>query len=67
MIVANTNYLETLELIDSLKSNIKTIEKNIYNQIPQRITDEFDASKINFINWVEEIEITLIDYINLEK
>jgi hypothetical protein len=63
----NTNYLETLEKIDMLKECIEGIEKNIYDQIPQGVTDKFDQTKIPFINWVEEIEFNLLNYIYLEK
>jgi hypothetical protein len=62
MIVANTNYTDTLLKIEELKSLIIELEKNIYNQIPQGITKEFDESKKDFLNWIEEIEFTLIEF-----
>jgi hypothetical protein len=55
-----------LEKIWVSKINIQYIEKNIYSQISQKIKNEFDSSKSIFLNWIEEIEITLINY-NLDK
>ena len=66
MKTASTNYLDTLDKIELLKINIQDIEKNIYSQIPQEITNKFDNSKSLFLNWIEEIEIALLDY-NLDK
>ncbi len=66
MKTASINYLDTLDKIELLKINIQDIEKNIYSQIPQEITNKFDNSKSLFLNWIEEIEIALLDY-NLDK
>jgi hypothetical protein len=66
MKTTSTNYLDTLEKIWVSKINIQYIEKNIYSQISQKIKNEFDSSKSIFLNWIEEIEITLINY-NLDK
>lgn len=60
----NKGYLDTLEKISLLKSSIQEIDDNIYSQIPQGIVNEFDKSKDVFLNWVEEIEINLIEYIS---
>ncbi len=67
MITTNTDYLDTLEKIDALKKTIQDIDNNIYSQIPQGIVNEFDKSKDIFLNWIEEIEITLIEYISVEN
>lgn len=62
MIVANTNYKNSLLKIEQLKTLILDFEKEIFNQIPQRITNQFDSSKLSFFNSLEEIEITLTEF-----
>lgn len=62
MIIANTNYTSTLLKIEQLKNLILEFEKDIYNQIPQEITNQFDNSKLRFLNSLEEIEIALTEF-----
>jgi hypothetical protein len=62
MIIANTNYNDTLMKLEKLKCLIDEVEDDIENQIPQGITNEFSKSKSLLLNWVEEIEVTLIEY-----
>lgn len=64
MKIEDKNYLDTLDQIELLKIIIQDFEKSIYCQIPQGITEGFDASKLSFLNWIEEIEITLIEYLS---
>lgn len=59
----NPNYTETLLQIDELKSSIEKIENNLSMQIPQGLHKKFTATKNNFLNWIEEIECTIQDYI----
>jgi hypothetical protein len=58
----NFNYLETLKLLDSLRNQLERIEKNLHFQIPQGLLHKYDESKDDFLNWVEEIEVLLIEY-----
>jgi hypothetical protein len=67
MNVRNLGYLDTLEKIDVLKKTIRDIDGNIYSQIPQGIVNEFDKSKDILLNWIEEIEITLTEYISVKN
>jgi hypothetical protein len=67
MIVANTDYTSSLLKIEQLKTLILELEENIYDQIPQGITNEFDSSKLIFLNSLEEMEITLIEFGNNEN
>lgn len=60
---SNPNYVDTLLQIDELRFSIERIEKNLSNQIPQGLNDKFVSSKNALMNWVEEIEFTLTDYI----
>lgn len=62
MIVANTNYTSSLLKIEQLKTLILDLEDNIYNQIPQEITNQFDNTKLRFLNSLEEIEIALTEF-----
>ena len=67
MIVANTNYLNSLLKIEQLKTLILELEENIYNQIPQEITNQFENSKLRFLNSIDEIEMTLTEFNNREN
>ncbi len=67
MIVANTDYTSSLLKIEQIRILILELEENIYDQIPQGITDEFDDSKSSFLNSLEEMEITLIEFKNNEN
>ncbi len=67
MIVANTNYTNSLLKIEQLKTLILEFEQEIYNQIPQGITKQFDDAKFRFLNSLEEIEVTLIEFKNNEN
>ncbi len=67
MIIANTNYNDTLFKIEQLKSSIIVVQRSIENQIPQGITSKFEKTKSEFMNWVEEIEITLNEFKNTEN
>lgn len=58
------NYSETSLQIEELISLVEKLEKNILFQIPQGITNEFIATKNEFLNWVDEIEFTIEDYQN---
>ncbi len=62
MIVANTNYTKSLLKVEQLKKLILEFEKDIYNQIPQEITNQFDNSKLRFLNSLEEIEVILAEF-----
>jgi hypothetical protein len=62
MIIANTNYNDTLMRLEQLKCLIEEVEDSIENQIPQGITNEFAKSKSLLVNWIEEIEVTLMEY-----
>ena len=64
MITAEINYNNTLIKIEELKHSLNEVQKSIENQIPQGITDNFEKSKLNLLNWVDEIDITLNDFIN---
>jgi len=64
MIVADTNYTSSLLKIEQLKKLILEFEKDIYNQIPQEITNQFDNYKLKFLNSLEEIEVTLTEFKN---
>ncbi|MEA5405089.1 hypothetical protein VB776_19295 [Arcicella sp. DC2W] len=61
MITSTTNYTDTLDKIEKLKLSIKEVETNIYSQIPQGITNEFDKSKLSLLNWLEEMEVMLME------
>ncbi len=63
MVVANTNYTDSLLKIEQIKTLILEFQQNIYNQIPNGITDNFDISKSELFNNLEEIEFTLIEFI----
>ncbi|HQG38164.1 MAG TPA: hypothetical protein PLK15_03470 [Chitinophagales bacterium] len=67
MIIANTNYTNTLQKIEQLKLSINNVQKNIENQIPQELTIEFEKSKLAFLNWVDEVEVTLNEFKNKEN
>ncbi len=67
MIVANTDYTSSLLKIEQIRILILELEESVYNQIPQGITDEFDNSKSSFLNSLEEMEITLIEFGNNEN
>ena len=47
-----------------IKVLIIEFEQELYNQIPQGITNQFDNSKLKFLNCLEEIEITLTEFKN---
>lgn len=64
MTVANTNYTNSLLKIEKIKVLIMEFEQEIYNQIPQGITNQFDNSKLKFLNCLEEVEITLTEFKN---
>ncbi len=64
MIVANTNYKNSLCIIEQITTLISEFEQEIYNQIPAGITDQFDNAKSRFLNSLEEIEITLTEFEN---
>lgn len=61
MTTSTTNYTDTLDKIEKLKLSIKEVETNIYDQIPQGITNEFDKSKLSLLNWMEEMEGMLME------
>lgn len=61
MTTSTTNFTDTFEKIEKLKLSIKEVEANIYSQIPQGITNEFDKSKLSLLNWVEEMEVMLME------
>ncbi len=61
MTTSTTNYTDTLDKIEKLKLSIKEVEGNIYSQIPQGITNEFDKSKLRLLNWMEEMEVMLME------
>lgn len=63
MVTADINYSNTLIKIDELKHSLNEVQKSINNQIPQGITDNFDKSKHELLNWIDEIEITLNEFI----
>lgn len=67
MIIANTDYTDTLVKIESLKSIINDIQECIKNQIPQGITNNFDQKKDSFMNWIEETEVMLNQFKNAES
>ena len=67
MIIANTNYTNSLLRIEKLKVLILEFEQDIYNQILQGMANEFDNSKSSFLNSLEEIEITLNEFNNNEN
>ncbi|MEN9448080.1 MAG: hypothetical protein RJA25_1370 [Bacteroidota bacterium] len=67
MITAEINYNNTLIKIEELKHSLNEVQKSIENQIPQGITDNFEKSKLNLLNWVDEIDITLNEFINTEN
>ena len=67
MITAEINYNNTLIKIEELKHSLTEVQKSIENQIPQGITDNFEKSKLNLLNWVDEIDITLNEFINTEN
>lgn len=56
------NYLETILQIEELKFLVEKLEKNLWSQVPQGITDKFSATKNEFLNWIEEVEFTLENY-----
>ena len=62
MITANTNYNDTLMKLEQIKCLTEEVENTIKNQIPQGITNEFAKLKSSLVNWIEEIEVTLIEY-----
>lgn len=64
MVVANTDYNNTLLKIEQIKCLIVELQQDFYAQIPQGITDMFDVSKSELFNNLEEIETTLIEFIN---
>jgi hypothetical protein len=66
MIVANTNYTNSLVKIEELKTLILELEKDIYNQIPQGTMIEYEKSKSNFLNSLQEAEIILTEFNNNE-
>lgn len=66
MIIADTNYTETLFKIEQLKGLICEIQQATHNQIPQGTTKEIDKSAVIFINTLEEVEVYLIEY-DIEK
>lgn len=47
-----------------LKENIENIQKNIEQQVPYVLLEKFKSSKLSFLNWLEEIEVTLTEYEN---
>lgn len=61
MTTLTINFTDTFEKIEKLKLSIKEVEANIYSQIPQGITNEFDKSKLSLLNWVEEMEVMLME------
>ncbi len=67
MTTSTTNYTDTLDKIEKLKLSIKEVEGNIYSQIPQGITNEFDKSKLGLLNWMEEMEEMLVEFMEKEK
>ena len=62
MVVANINYTDSILKIEKIKTLISEFQDDIYNQIPQGITNYFDTSKLSFFNSLEEIEIALIEF-----
>lgn len=63
MKIANTKYTETLDLIEKAQELLERIESNVESQIPQKLGNQFIRSKIKMINWLEEIESTLVGYL----
>lgn len=58
------NYKETHEQVQNLKfvlENLDKLDDRIHNQVPI-FAEEYFSSKKLFINWLEEIELTLQDY-----
>jgi hypothetical protein len=64
MIIANTNYSDTILKIEELKSLVLKLEESINKQIPKGIKNQFDNSMSKFLNSIDEIEITLIEFNN---
>lgn len=58
----NLNHSETLHQISKLKEDIERLEKNIHEQVPWGLAENFVSSKLMFLNWVEEIEFLLNEY-----
>jgi hypothetical protein len=56
------NYEETLQQISQLKEDIECLEKNINEQVPWGLAENFVSSKLTFLNWLEEIEFLLNEY-----
>jgi uncharacterized Zn finger protein len=59
---SNPNYVETLIYIGELTSVIEKINKNVNQQIPYGVTKNYNKTRDEFLNWVEEIEFHLIEY-----
>jgi hypothetical protein len=53
------NYGETLQQISQLIEDIECLEKNIHEQVPWGLAENFVSSKLMFLNWLEEIEVFL--------
>lgn len=67
MTTATTNFTDTQNKIEKLRLSIEEVEANIYSQIPQGITNEFDKSKLGLLNWMEEMEEMLVEFMEKEK
>lgn len=67
MVIADKNYNNTLIKIEELKRSLNEVQKSIENQIPQGITNNFTKSKLELLNWINEVEICLIEFKNNDR
>lgn len=62
IITANTNSTLTINSIENIKNALLELEKTVFLHIPQGITVEYNTSKENLINWLDEMEFTVLNY-----
>lgn len=60
------NYSVTISQIEELKLLLARLEESFSLQLPQGITNKFLTAKDKILNWVDEAEFTLGDYIKYD-
>ncbi len=61
----DVNYEKTLNLSDEIKNKLNELSFLLNSTVNQGLSNEFNIKKEELINWIEEIEFTILNYPNI--
>ena len=58
------DYEKTLNLTEEIKVKLNALNALLYTSVNQELSNTYEFKKDDLINWIEEIEFTIISYNN---